>query len=293
MKGLPGSGQDPQRIGGFVLNPISTGIAGELAKDIDRTFQILECLRRRRTPCGGKRKKEEKEKGPADKHQLPTLLRVKGIKEIAYASGLSYSLLSGSRCGVVLVDIFLDALLEDTVRLKDEIDGITPRSLSAGIGSDVVGGGLHLAAGVGGGDGQPAYPHDRQIDYVIPHIGDLVESERSTLHDFAQGTNLVVLPHVDVFHAQGAGALGYRFGSAFGDYAGVDATNARKGNADAVVGMEAFGLEGIFSQIAESSGECPYLAVGEDSIYIEEYEANAAGALWGGKIHGFYSMDAD
>src|SRR5277367_4276760 len=89
MKGLPGSGQDPQRIGGFVLNPISTGIAGELAKDIDGTFQILECLGRRRTPCEGKRKKEEKEKGPADKHQLPTLLRVKGIKEIAYASGPS------------------------------------------------------------------------------------------------------------------------------------------------------------------------------------------------------------
>jgi hypothetical protein len=262
-----------------------------LAKDIDRTFQVFDGLRRRRTPCEGERKKEEKEKGPADKHQLPTLLRVKGIKEIAYASSPSNSLLAGSRRGDVLVDIFLDALLEDTVRLKDEIDGVPPCSLSAGIGSDVVGGGLHLAAGVGGGDGQAAYPHDRQIDHVITHIGYLVESERSTLHDFAQGTNFVVLPHVDVFHAQGTGTLGHRFGSAFGDYTGVDASDPRKGNADAVVGMEAFGFEGIFSLVAESWGEGPYLAVGEDSIYIEEYEAYAAGALWGGKVHSFYSMD--
>jgi hypothetical protein len=57
--------------------------------------------------------------------------------------------------------------------------------------------------------------------------------------------------------------------------------------------MEAFGFEGIFSLIAESSGECPYLAVGEDTIDIEEYEAYTAGALWGGKIHSFYFMDAD
>jgi hypothetical protein len=71
----------------------------------------------------------------------------------------------------------------------------------------------------------------------------------------------------------------------------VDASDPRKGNADAVVGMEAFGFEGIFSLVAESWGEGPYLAVGEDSIYIEEYEAYAAGALWGGKVHGFYSMD--
>src|SRR5271156_1550589 len=89
MKGLPGRGQDPQRIGGLVLNPISIRSAGELAKDIDRAFEVLERLRRRRTPCGREGKKEEKEKGPADKHQLPTLLRVKGIKEIAYASGPS------------------------------------------------------------------------------------------------------------------------------------------------------------------------------------------------------------
>jgi hypothetical protein len=224
---------------------------------------------------------------------LPTLLRVKGIKEIAYASGPSYSLLSGSRRGVVLVDVFLDALLEDTVSLKDEIDGVTPRSLSAGVGSDVVGGSLNLVAGVGGGNGQPAYPHDRQIDHVIAHVGDLVESERSTLHYFADSTNLVVLPHVDVFHTQGARTLSDRFGSTLGDYSGVDATDSRKRNADAVMGMEAFRLEDIFSLVADSSGECPYLAVGEDSIYIEEYEANTAGAFWGGKIHSVYSMEPD
>ena len=224
---------------------------------------------------------------------MPTLLRVKGIKEIAYASGPSDSLRSGSRSGVVLVDIFLDALLEDTVRLKDEIDGVTPCALSAGIGRDVMGGGFHLIAGVGSGDGQPAYPHDRKVDHVIAHIGDLVESERRALHDFAKSTNFVVLPHIDVFHAQSAGTLGHRFGSTFGDYAGVDTSDARKGDTDTVVGMEAFRFEDVFPLAAESSGEGPYLAVGEDSIYIEEYEAYAAGALWGGKIHSFYSMDAD
>ena len=87
--------------------------------------------------------------------------------------------------------------------------------------------------------------------------------------------------------------LGDGFGNALGDDDGMDAADAGQRNADAVVGMEAFGFEGIFSLVAESWGEGPYLAVGEDSIYIEEYEAYAAGARWGGKIHSFYSMDPD
>ncbi len=79
---------------------------------------------------------------------LPTLLRMKGMemaadfifqpKEIAYASAPSCSLpAAGGR--VALIDVFLDALIEDPVSLQDEIDGVTAGSLAAGIRRDVVG----------------------------------------------------------------------------------------------------------------------------------------------------------
>jgi hypothetical protein len=46
--------------------------------------------------------------------------------------------------------------------------------------------------------------------------------------------------------------------------------------------MESLRLKGFLSLF---DGERPYLAIGEDPVYIEEYEANAAGALSSGKIH--------
>ena len=52
--------------------------------------------------------------------------------------------MSGSRRGVVLVDVFLDALLEDAVGLEDEVNRIPAGALSAGIRRDVVGRSLGL-----------------------------------------------------------------------------------------------------------------------------------------------------
>ena len=123
-------------------------------------------------------------------------------------------------------EIFLDALVQNPVRLENEIDGVAARSLATGIGSDVVGRGLDLVAGVGDRNGQSANPHYGQVNHVVAHVGDLVERKRSPLHDFAHGLYLVVLSHIDVVQAQGASALRNRFRSALGDDAAVDATDA-------------------------------------------------------------------
>ena len=53
----------------------------------------------------------------------------------------------------MLVDIFLNTLIEYPVSPEDEIDGVAPGSVTAGIRSDVVGRGLDLVAGVGGRNG--------------------------------------------------------------------------------------------------------------------------------------------
>ena len=192
-------------------------------------------------------------------------------------------MLSRGRRGVMLVDVLLDTLIEDPVSLENEIDGITPGPLPTCIGSDVMGRRLNLVAGVGDCDGQSARAHDRQVDHVVAHVGDLVKGKGSTLHDLAYGTDLEVLAHVDVFHAQCTGALGHCFRCALGDDASMDATEAGKRDANPVVGMESLGLKRLVTLAGDGRGERPYLAISEDSVYIEEYEADAAGAFSGRK----------
>jgi hypothetical protein len=67
----------------------------------------------------------------------------------------------------------------------------------------------------------------------------------------------------------------------------MDAADAGQGNADPIVGMESLGLECLIRGGFDGSGQGPDLAVGENSVYVEEYEANAAGTLSGRKIHSF------
>jgi hypothetical protein len=49
----------------------------------------------------------------------------------------------------MLIEIFFDALIQNPVRLENEIDGVPAGSLTTGIWSDVVGHSLDLVAGVG------------------------------------------------------------------------------------------------------------------------------------------------
>jgi hypothetical protein len=168
------------------------------------------------------------------------------------------------------------------VSLQNEINGVAAGSLTAGIGSDVMGRGLYLVAGVSDGNGQAANTHYGQVDHVITHVGNLVERERSPLHDLAHGLYLVVLSHIDVLHAQGASALRNRFGGALGDEAAVDSPDAGQRNAHPVLSMEPFRLEGL---LRGAQGQRPYLAIGEDAIDVEENQANPSGAFSSREIH--------
>ena len=141
---------------------------------------------------------------------------------------------------------------------------------------------LDLVAGVGYRNGQSTNAHDGQINHVITHVSDLIERKRSTLHDLAHGLHLVVLSHIDVFHAQGASALGNRLRSALGDDAAVDAADAGQRNPYPVVSMESFGFKGL---LRGSKGERPYLAIGKHAIDVEENQADPAGAFSGSEIH--------
>ena len=46
---------------------------------------------------------------------------------------------------------------------------------AAWVRGDVVGGGLHLAACVGGGYGEAALAHDGEVDDVVTDVGQLVD----------------------------------------------------------------------------------------------------------------------
>ncbi len=69
-------------------------------------------------------------------------------KEIAYASRVSGPLLNSGRCWVMLIQIFLDALVKDAVRLKNEIDSIATRALAPCIAGNVMGSRFDLFPGI-------------------------------------------------------------------------------------------------------------------------------------------------
>src|SRR5260370_21145317 len=133
-----------------------------------------------------KRRKEKDLRTEGINISLPTLLRLKELKRVRHHLSTqrdsirqrgSRSLRSGGRSGVVLVDVLLDALIEDAVGLEDEIDGVAPGAFATCMGSDVMGGSLHLVTGGGDGDGQPPHAHYGQVDHIVSHVGDLLEGK--------------------------------------------------------------------------------------------------------------------
>ena len=124
--------------------------------------------------------------------------------------------------------------------------------MAACVWRDVVSGGLGLQAGVGGGNGEAADTHDGQVDHVVAHVGELVEGDVGFGEDVADSVHLVRLPLVDELEPQVPGADGDSGGLALGDDADAQATEAREGDAEAVVGGEALDLQAILLAVGGS-----------------------------------------
>ena len=151
----------------------------------------------------------------------------------------------GGGGGVGFVEVLLDDFFEGALGGEDEVDGVAAGAEAAGVGGDVVGGGFDLLAGVGGGDGEAALAHDGKVDDVVADVGELVEGVAGLGEDVVDGVHLVGLALVDELELEVVGADGYGLGVALGDDADAEAAETAEGDAEAVVGGEAFGLDAV------------------------------------------------
>src|SRR5260370_5805256 len=83
---------------------------------------------------------------------------------------------------------------------------------------------------------------------------------------------------VDELKLQVVGADGHGLRVAFGDNADAEARQAAEGNAEAVVGGEALG----FDSLPVRAGDDEDLAVGEDSVYVEDEDFDFSGEIFRG-----------
>jgi len=191
--------------------------------------------------------------------------------------------------GVVGVEEGFDGGVELALRGEDEVDGVAAGAVASGVRGDVVGCGFGLDARVGGGDGQAARAHYRQIDDVVADVGEFVDGDIGTGEDVVYGGHFVGLALVDELEFEVLGADGDGGGLALGDEADAQAAETGESDSEAVVGGEALEFEaGVFAvgtRLAVVFREEEELAVGEDSIDVEDEDFDAAGAVFRGEGH--------
>ena len=164
------------------------------------------------------------------------------------------------------VEVLFDDFFEGALGGEDEVDGVAAGSEAAGVGGHVVGGGFDLFAGVGGGDGETALTHDGEIDDVVADITELVDGVAGFGEDLVDGVHLVSLALVNELELKVVGADGYGLGVALGDDADAETAETAEGDAEAVVGGEALGLDAVTLCVGDDED----LAVGEDAVHVED-----------------------
>jgi hypothetical protein len=92
----------------------------------------------------------------------------------------------------------------------------------------------------------------------------------------------VGLPLVDKLEPEVVGADGNSGGFALGNQADAQATEARESDAEAIVCGEAFDFEAELPAVRAGLGNEEKLAVGENSIDVEDEDFDAAGAVFRG-----------
>ncbi len=109
----------------------------------------------------------------------------------------------GPRCGgVIHIQVVFDRSRQRSLRVQDEVDGVPPGAVTTRVRCHIVRHGLYLRTCVRRGDGQPAHPHHRKINDIVPDIGHLVEADAGLLADLGRGMQLVRLPLVHKLQLQ-------------------------------------------------------------------------------------------
>ena len=185
---------------------------------------------------------------------------------------------------------------------EDVFDGVAEGAIASRVGSNVVRFFLHFGTGILHRDGESCHAHGREVDDIVSDESGFFRFESCLVQNFFERGAFVVDALADVFELEVASAQGDGLGDALGDETGPDAGETGERDRGAVVGMEAFGLDEGLALESESSlatvlrgliffclsertllragwgREDEELAVGEDSVNVEEQEPDLAGA---------------
>ena len=169
---------------------------------------------------------------------------------------------------------------------QDEVDGIASSAVATGVRRNVVGGGLGLLSRIGGGDGQAAYSHHRQVHYIVTNVSKLIQGDPGTGKDVVDRVHLARLALVYELELEVLGANRNCGRLALGDDADPKAAEACERNPQAVMCSESFYLKAmafaVEAGLAVIFRDEEELAVGEDSIDVEDEDFDAAGAVFRG-----------
>src|SRR5436853_4901654 len=114
------------------------------------------------------------------------------------------------------MDIGFDDFREPALRFQDVFDRVTGRAFTATGGRDVVRDLQYLRTGISYRHGQPATPHDGQINHVVAQVGHLLFEDAAGGQYLIQDFRLVGRSLKDVIYFEVACAQGYGLGDPLG-----------------------------------------------------------------------------
>ena len=102
---------------------------------------------------------------------------------------------------------------------------------------------LHLLAGIGHRNGEPALPHHGQVDHIVANVSNLIERHAFLLHDLAHRPHLEGFALINILNFQIAHAQRHSLANALGDHSKLHAPEPGKRHPCAIVRAEALHLD--------------------------------------------------
>src|SRR6185437_2482903 len=150
------------------------------------------------------------------------------------------------------VNVRFNHLLQRTLCMENVFHRVPPCSVAAARRRLIMCHGFHLRTRIRNGNGQSATAHNRQIDYVIANVCNLLLIKATRPKNLVQYLRFVFRSLKQVINLQVACADGYRFRNALGYHAGLQPAQPRQGYGCAVVRIEALGFNHVLAENAET-----------------------------------------
>lgn len=186
--------------------------------------------------------------------------------------------------GIFRPDVLIHYILPLALRFENVFDGISQCAIASAVASDVVRFLLDFVASVRDGDGESAIAHGRQINHVVSDKSGFACKNACLFNNFFKSRELVLNALVDIFEVQIPRAEGDGLGYALGNQSGLDARQVCQRNSRTIVRVKTFHFDEALAPWlalrAFGGRNNKKLAIGEDTIHVEQQEFDFASTLF-------------